>query len=194
MADEIEIRSGDGDLRVESRGRAPVLRGYAIVFDRLSETLGFFREQIAAEAVDRTLKERVDLRALVDHDSARILGRLSAGTLRIEKDAHGLAVEIDPPQTTAGADIVESVRRRDVTGMSFAFVTLKDQWDETTNPPTRTVLDMLVREVSIVAFPAYPQTEAALRSLTAATSARRGRPVRPVTVSDRIRWAASQKT
>lgn len=186
MSGEYEIRACEvGDLRVEARGRAPVLRGYAIVFNRLSENLGFFRELIDPAAIDRTLTERVDLRALVDHDSSRILGRVTAGTLRVEKDANGLAVEIDPPLTTAGADIVESVRRRDVTGMSFAFRTLRDQWDETTTPPTRTVLDMLVREVSIVTFPAYSQTEAALRSLTAARAIRPGR---PVMVSERMRW------
>lgn len=144
-----------------------VIRGYAIVFNRLSEHFGFFREQIAPEAVARTLKDRVDLRALVDHDPVRILGRLTAGTLRAEQDGHGLLVEIDPPETTSGQDIVESIRRRDVTGMSFAFRTLKDLWDELTDPPTRTVRDMLVREVSIVSFPSYPQTEVALRSLGA---------------------------
>ena len=47
---------------------APVIRGYAIVYNRLSEVLGFFREQIAPEAMTRTLTEGVDLRALVDHD------------------------------------------------------------------------------------------------------------------------------
>src|SRR5262245_12464298 len=117
-ADELERRTCDaGDLRVEFRGRAPVIRGYAIVFNRLSEVLGFFREQIAPEAMDRTLAERVDLRALVDHDPGRILGRITAGTLRAEKDETGLAVEIDPPDTTAGQDIMESIRRRDVSGM-----------------------------------------------------------------------------
>ena len=164
--DEIEIRTCDvGELRVESRGTAKVIRGYAIVFDRLSENLGGFREIIKSEAVDRTLREGIDLRALVDHDSSRLIGRMSAGTLRVDKDGHGLRVEIDPPDTTAGHDIVESIRRRDTTGMSFAFRTLDDAWDFKADPPTRFVTDMLVREVSAVTFPAYPTTEVALRSL-----------------------------
>lgn len=188
--DDIEIRTCPvGDLRVEARGVSRVIRGYAIVFNRLSENLLFFREQIDPAAVDRTLKEKIDLRALVDHDHARILGRLSAGTLRVEKDGHGLQVEIDPPETTSGQDIMESIRRRDVTGMSFAFRTLKDLWDETTDPPTRTVLDMEVREVSVVTFPAYPQTEVALRSLQ---GARVLRPDRPVTVADRMKWSRTK--
>lgn len=167
---DIEIRTCDvGELRVESRGVARVIRGYAIVFDRLSENLGGFREIIKPGAVDRTLKDGADLRALVDHDSAKIIGRLSAGTLRVEKDGRGLRVEIDPPDTTTAQDIVESIKRRDVTGMSFAFRTMPDgdDWDFKTDPPTRSVTDMLVREVSIVTFPAYPLTEVAMRSLAA---------------------------
>jgi HK97 family phage prohead protease len=173
---DIEIAVCDvGELRVESHGIAKVITGYAIVFDRLSETLDFFREKIAPAAIDRTIKERVDLRALVGHDPDKVLGRMSAGTLRVAKDGHGLRVEVDPPKHDHG--IVESIQRRDVTGMSFAFRTLKDQWDESTDPATRTIVDMLVREVSFVTFPAYPdtsaseemkrsQTEMARRSLT----------------------------
>jgi HK97 family phage prohead protease len=183
-----EIRSG-GEIGIETRGLSKLIRGYAIVFDRLSENLGGFVERIAPEAVDRTISERVDLRALVDHDASKILGRLTAGTLRIAKDARGLRVEIDPPETTIGLDIVESVRRRDVTGMSFAFRTVKDGWDESTDPPTRTVSDMIIREVSVVSFPAYPQTDVALRSL-----ALRGGPRRPAqSVSERLAASARRR-
>ena len=191
MTPDIEIRTCDvGDLRVESRGVAKVIRGYAIVFDRLSENLGGFREVIKPEAVDRTLRDGIDLRALVDHDSSKLIGRISAGTLRVEKDGHGLRVEIDPPDTSVGHDIVESIRRRDTTGMSFSFREVPDtgDWDFKTDPPTRFVEDMLIREISAVTFPAYPSTEVALRSLAAKRQmVTRGR---PVTVADRLRWSA----
>jgi Escherichia/Staphylococcus phage prohead protease len=189
MAEDLETRTLDAaELRVESRGVRPVIRGYGIVYNRLSEVLGFFREQIAPEAITRTLTEDVDLRALIDHNPTALLGRKKAGTLRVESDAHGLRVEIDPPNTTAGLDIVESIRRGDVSGMSFAFRTLADRWDETVEPPIRTVTDMLVREVSVVTFPAYPQTDVALRSLVAA---RRPDP-RGRTVLERLAWAKAQ--
>lgn len=192
--DEFEIRTCDvGDLRVEARGVARVIRGYAIVFDRLSENLGGFREIIKPEAVDRTLNDGIDLRALVDHESTKLIGRISAGTLRVEKDGHGLRVEIDPPETTFGHDIVESIRRRDTTGMSFSFREVPDSggWDFKTDPPTRIVEDMLVREVSVVTFPAYPSTEVALRSLEARRQiVTRGR---PMTVAERLRWSAEKK-
>lgn len=185
-----EIRTVEaGELRVEARGMSPVIRGYAIVYNRLSELLGFFREQIAPEAMTRTLAEGLDLRALVDHDTAKPLGRLKAGSLRVETDTHGLRVEIDPPNTTYGHDIVESIRRGDVTGMSFAFRTMPDgdRWDESATPPIRTVVDMQVREVSVVTFPAYPQTEVAMRSLEAVRS-QAGKFPRGRTVLERLAW------
>lgn len=160
-----EIRRAYGLLRVAD-GAGRQIRGMAIVFNQLSEDLGFFREKIASEAVDRTLREGLDVRALVDHDPSKILGRTKAGTLRLDKTSQGLQVTIDPPDTTVARDLLESIARGDVTGMSFGFRTLEDAWDEKTNPPTRTVVDMEMFDVSVVSFPAYPQTEVALRSLT----------------------------
>jgi HK97 family phage prohead protease len=128
----------------------------------------------------------------VDHDTAKLIGRLSSGTLRVEKDGHGLRVEIDPPDTTVGQDIVESIKRRDTTGMSFSFREIPDsgEWDFKSDPPTRYVTDMLVREVSVVTFPAYPQTDVAMRSLVAARQqVARGR---PLTVAERLKWAAGR--
>jgi uncharacterized protein len=190
---EYEIRTVEGELRVEARGLAPLIRGYAIVYDRLSEELhtpfGTFREQIAPEAITTTLARGEDLRALVDHDPAKPLGRVKAGTLRVDSDAHGLRVEIDPPHTTAGHDIVESIRRGDVSGMSFAFRTIKDAWNP--DQTIRTVLDMLVREVSIVTFPAYQQTEVAMRSQTAARADQAARYPRGRTVAERRAWATA---
>ena len=186
MSSDFGIRRG-GEFRIETRGVADVIRGYPIVFGRLSENLGGFREQIASSAIDRTLQDGVDLRALVDHDSAKILGRMTAGTLRVGKDTHGLRVEIDPGPQSYADDIVEAIRRRDVSGMSFAFRAIADDWDLKADPPIRTVTDMLVREVSIVTWPAYPATEVALRSLTAWKE--QGARGRPLTVTERLAWS-----
>ena len=157
------------ELRVVHDGLRSKFVGHAIVFNALSEPLMFFRELIAPEAVDRTFEEKIDVRALIDHDPAKLMGRLGARTLILRKDAKGLQVEIDPPDTTYSRDALESIRRGDLTGMSFAFRTLKDSWDDSTDPPTRTVHDMRISEVSLVTFPAYPATDVdvAQRSLTA---------------------------
>lgn len=171
---EMEYRIVPAELRVDQGAEdfRPVIRGYAVVFGSLSENLGGFRERIRPEAVRRTLEEKVDVRALVDHDAAKIMGRRSVGTLRLKADGKGLRVEIDPPNTTYARDIIENIRRGDVSGMSFAMPHSKtvDKWDRLDDGmPVRDVLDTLIREVSLVTFPAYTATvaEVTRRSLQA---------------------------
>jgi HK97 family phage prohead protease len=174
MRDELEIRTWSGQearAEVTDAGR---IRGYAIVFRALSLDLGGFREMIAPEAVERTIREGTDVRALFNHNvDEKPLGRVKAGTLALSTDRRGLRIEIDPPSWASG--IVESIKRGDLDGMSFAFKALHDEWDLTATPPIRTVTDMEIREVSIVNFPAYPQTSVAVaqRSLQAHQEAQR---------------------
>jgi HK97 family phage prohead protease len=158
------------------------LQGYAVVFNTLSADLGGFREVIMPEAVDRTLREGLDVRALVDHDTAKVLGRTAAGTLRLAKDDHGLRAEIDPPDTTAGRDVVALVQRGDVTGMSFAFQVIRpggERFERRDGQPVRIISDMAIQEVSIVTFPAYVATDAqvAQRALQAFERQRNGRSI-----------------
>jgi uncharacterized protein len=113
----IERRYAIGEVRVDTDGDRKI-RGLAIVFNSRSVDLGGFIEIIKPEAVDRTLREGLDVRALVDHDTSKILGRTRAGTLQLRKGRSGLEVLIDPPNTTAARDILESMERGDVTGMA----------------------------------------------------------------------------
>lgn len=155
------------EFRVASGpGEPPVIEGYAIVFNALSEDLGGFREKIAPDAVDRALTEKHDVLALIDHDSGKVLGRSTSGTLRMEKDAKGLKVRIEPPDTTYARDLIEVMRRGDVSQMSFAFrIHGEGQTWTKAEMPVRTVTDMDMYDVSVVSRPAYPQTAAAVRSL-----------------------------
>ena len=164
-----------GEVRVDLDASRKI-RGYAIVFHSLSQNLGGFREIIMPSAVDRTLTEALDVRALVDHDSGKVIGRTRSGTLVLRKDKKGLKVEIDPADTSYGRDILEVVKRGDVSGMSFAFRTLTDEWRMEDGETIREVHDMTISEVSIVSFPAYQQTsvEVAQRSLEAFRSTQTG--------------------
>lgn len=159
---EIDIeRRTFGECRVDLAEDRKI-RGMAIVFNKPSENLGGFREVVRPEAVDRTFREALDVRALVDHDTGKVLGRNKAGTLTLKKTAKGLQVEIDPPQTTFARDILESVNRGDVSGMSFQFRVMPDgvEWTEDdAGMPLREIMDMRISEVSVVTFPAYPQTD-----------------------------------
>lgn len=136
--------------------------GYAAVFNSDADIGGYWIERIAPGAFAGAADQ--DVRALVDHDSGRVIGRTKAGTLRLAEDSKGLAVEIDLPDTSDGRDVGVSVARGDLSGMSFGFVVTKQTWDETVEPPIRTIEAVDLHEVSIVAFPAYDATEIALRS------------------------------
>ncbi len=173
MADHIERRANRG-VTVEqveaSEGRGVKMwarvAGYAAVFEQLSQPLGGFVERIAPGAFARALTEAQDVRALVEHDPARIIGRSKSGTLTMVEDAHGLRVEIDPADTSVGRDLITSIRRGDLDAMSFGFVARRDEWrEDAEHGVVRTILDADLFDVSVVAYPAYQQTEVALRSL-----------------------------
>ena len=156
------------DLRVEQRagqqGRRIV--GYAALFNNETTIAGAFREKIEPGAFRNALAED-DVLALVNHNPERLLGRLKSGTLKLEEDAIGLRFEIDPPDTTEGRDLMHMMERGDVSGASFGFMVRKggDSWDYRSKPPSRTVSDVKLLDVSVVTQPAYPDTSAALRSL-----------------------------
>ena len=154
------------DLRVEqSEDAKPKIVGYAAVFNSLSHDLGGFRETISPGAFTRTIRDGADVRALVDHNPTLILGRNKSGTLTLKPNQKGLLVEIDPPDTQAARDIIESMRRGDVDGMSFAFRTVHDDWHIEDSTPIRELLDVELLDVSVVTYPAYPATEVAVRSM-----------------------------
>lgn len=155
------------EIRVEGEVESPVIVGHAAVFDQTSADLGGFVERIAPGAFSKTLGG--DVLALFNHDPSQILGRTTAKTLRLREDLRGLAVEIDPPDSNAGRDVVIAMKRGDLTQMSFGFRTIQDSWEHFHDDPSklsiRTLIEVELRDVSPVTFPAYPQTDVALRSL-----------------------------
>lgn len=165
MTDLERRSSGTG---VETRAREDgkrTLVGYASVFNSDAKIGDWYIERVAPGAFDAALAS--DVRALVDHDWGRVIGRTKSGTLRLSVDARGLLAEIDVPDTTEGRDLMVLVERGDISGMSFGFRVTKQEWDESGETPVRTILGVDLFEVSAVAFPAYEDTTLAKRSLDA---------------------------
>lgn len=170
-----ELRLSTGftvETRADGSATLPMISGYAAVFD--TETLiggkdWGFREKIMRGAFTDALKIS-DVRALFNHEEDHVLGRLKAGTLRLAEDERGLKVEIDPPDTQDARDLITKMQRGDIDQMSFAF-TMEggvQTWDETGDMPLR-IIEKIgeLMDVSVVTFPAYPETEAAARSFAA---------------------------
>jgi HK97 family phage prohead protease len=166
MMDNVEIRTFDAsvcEMRASEVGDGMTFGGYAWRYNEPSLPLPF-TERIAPGAFTRTLKSKNDIRAYVNHDDSRLLGSTRAKTLRIEDRAEGGWVEIDLPDTSDGRDMRTLVSRGDITGMSFGFSTVKDDWSPDGNQ--RTLKEVRLHEVSLVTSqPAYPTTTASVRNL-----------------------------
>ena len=165
----VERRYYPAEIRVERQDDGPAkLCGYAAVFNSLSENLGGFREKIQPGAFHDALQHS-DARCLFNHDANIVLGRQKAGTLRLREDERGLYMEVDLPDTQAARDLAVLVDRGDITQQSFGFVVAPDgevweQQEDGTMIRTLTRVDHLY-DVSPVVFPAYPETDVALRSM-----------------------------
>tara|TARA_R110002167_G_scaffold39645_1_gene122259 strand:+ start:291 stop:935 length:645 start_codon:yes stop_codon:yes gene_type:complete len=168
MSETNERRTFKGTVEVRAEGEQSVAVGYAARFDALSQNLGGFVERIDPKAFNQTVTQ-ADVRALFNHDANYVLGRSSSGTLRMDVDDEGLRYEIDLPPTATGRDLAVLLKRGDISGSSFGFRVLDDEWGETEDGyPLRTLKAVALRDVGPVTFPAYTAAESALRSLAEA--------------------------
>lgn len=166
----VVVARDDGDTDNGERK----LQGYAAMFN--SETIigGWyqFRETIQPGAFTKTIKE-ADVRHLFNHDPNWVLGRNKAGTLRLSEDVNGLAYDVDLNMNDPQAmSVAEKVERGDVNQSSFAFVVIKEQWEEPDDPeggelPLRTILEAKLYDTSTVTYPAYEDTTALISSASA---------------------------
>ncbi|MCE9880641.1 HK97 family phage prohead protease [Hafnia paralvei] len=163
------MKNTDTEIRAASlTSQDKKLTGYVVKWNSRSQVLwDEFVEQFSPNAFQNSLAGGADVRALYEHDYTALLGRTTSGTLTLAEDATGLRFELTPPDTQLGRDVLTLVDRGDITGMSFGFRALKDQWDSTQTPYVRTVMDAELREITVTSIPAYPESgvEVAKRSL-----------------------------
>ena len=153
------------EFRLDDDGDSPILKGHAAVFNEEADIMGF-REKIEKGAFKDAIKED-DVRALFNHDANYVLGRNIAGTLRMKEDKQGLAVEIDPPDTQFARDLAVSMKRGDITQMSFGFQVKREEWQEGKDgePDLRIIKEARLFDVSPVTYPAYVGTDISVNSV-----------------------------
>lgn len=153
--------------RSELRSSGRKLGGYAAVFEQTTDLGRAGLERIARGAFDPALSSpETDVRALWNHDPQYLLGRQSAGTLRLSADSTGLEYEVDLPDTGYARDLRALAERGDLDGASFGFV--PGQVENRGGVMVHVAVARLV-DVSPVTFPAYAGASTEARHLVPGT-------------------------
>lgn len=164
---EKELRFIRSNITLSER----IVSGYAIRFMEESVDLGGFIERIHPEAISIDQIRNSDIFAFFNHDNEKVLGRTGAGTLKLDLRDDGLYYEIDVPETVAGNELLEHIKRGEMYGTSFAFSLPSDDsgdvWsrDEDGNIYRDITNIEILYEISPVFSPAYPTTTISARSL-----------------------------
>jgi uncharacterized protein len=157
-----------------SFGNAPLatgrkVSGLAARFNSRSENLGTegnpIYEIILPGAFDNVLND--DVRCLYNHDANFILARSrkGKGTLRLWISSEGLNYEFQAPNTQAGNDLLEMIKRGDVSQSSFSFTVGKDSYKSEFKGTLRTIEKIkALHDVSPVCMPAYTDTSVTARN------------------------------
>lgn len=155
---EKQTRSLKSELKTRAETDEMVIEGYFVVFNRETELWPGAFEQIAPQALDKTLSN--DVRALINHDTTLVLGRNKAGTLELKTDSRGLwgSIKINSKDTDA-VNLYERVKRGDVDQCSFGFNVLAEETEWREDGTVKwTITDIDLHEVSVCTFPAYEET------------------------------------
>lgn len=159
----MEIRS-QVELRAIESENSMSIHGF-IPYNSNSEGLPWI-ERLARGCFTKTLQESRDILGLYDHSAGNLLARTSNGSLRFNDTESGLEFDIDLPDTQLGRDTYEMCRSSLLSSCSFGFSAIREDWLYENNEEVRVILEAKLYEVSIVAQPAYPQTNVSARSLS----------------------------
>lgn len=158
-----EIRNIAAEVTVDEESRK--VEGYALLFNVPSDGLDI-EEIIEPRALDGVI-EKSNVFALLNHDERRgILARSKkgVGTLSLTVDGKGLRYRFDAPRTALGDELLEYLKRGEVTESSFAFTVAEDVWEKKGETWKRTIkkIDELY-DVSPVYDAAYSKTTVYMR-------------------------------
>ena len=172
LDDEGHVRAANGD--------APVMHGHFSVFNTWSEINslfeGDFMEQFAPGSFKRTINNNRDgMRAIFQHGRDPQVADKPLGSIDVLKeDGTGPYFEVGLLDAAYVRDLVLPGLRAGLYGVSFRFRVIRENINEEPavsdhNPkglPERVVQEVEVREFGPVTYPAYPEADIAVRSMT----------------------------
>lgn len=160
---ENQIRGFLSEFKVRDDDEKPTIEGYFAVFNSTYDMGWGMSESIAPGAFIKALSN--DVRALINHDTTLVLGRISAHTLELREDSHGLwgKITINPKDSDA-MNLYERVKRGDVDQCSFGFNIVSEETDFREDGTVHwTITEADLHEVSVCTFPAYEETAVSAR-------------------------------
>lgn len=174
----IERRNFSYPVSVTGAEDSRTVEGYASRFDIVSDGLPF-EEVIERGAFDGVI-EVSNVFALLNHDQSRgVLARSKegVGTLTLEVDDKGLKYRFEAPRTALGDELLEYLRRGEISESSFAFTVEKETWEEREDGTWKRTIHKIKRlyDVSPVFDAAYSATSVDLRGKEAAEASLRAR-------------------
>lgn len=155
---DIQTRSDDNE--------GLFIEGYFSVFNEIYNVWPGATESIRKGAFTEALKTD-DVRALYNHNTDLVLGRVSAGTLELKQDDRGLWGRIRVNRNDSDAmNVYERIARGDITGCSFGF-DIEEQIETISDDGSvhfeLTKISPLY-EISPCVFPAYEATHVEARA------------------------------
>lgn len=154
---DLEVRQAD-DGNVTFEGVASTVDSPYTVRDMFGE----FSETVARGAFNRTIKQKDDVRLLVNHEGVP-LARTKSKTLSLTADPHlRSSATLDPANPTV-QEIRSAMSRGDLDQMSIGFRVRDDEWND--DYSERVIREVELFDVSVVTYPANPTTTASIRSI-----------------------------
>lgn len=150
--------------------------GYAVRFESESVNMGFV-EIIHRGAITEDTIKASDVFALLNHQENTVLARCNRGTgsLTLTVDDDGVFYEFEAPNTANGDELLEHIRRGEISQSSFAFSVANEDGAEKW---TKREDGIIVREINKIARlydispvyqPAYTETTCSKRALEKVT-------------------------
>ncbi|PPA71914.1 HK97 family phage prohead protease [Jeotgalibacillus proteolyticus] len=162
---ERQMRSFEVDLttRAEPEHGEMIIEGYFALYNSETELWPGAYEEIAPGAFDGITAN--DVRALINHDTGKVLARTASNTLILRVDDRGLWGQIRINENDSEAvNLYQRVKRGDVDQCSFGFLVEEESSDYRDDGTVKwTLVKVDVVEVSVVTFPAYADTAVAAR-------------------------------
>lgn len=147
------------DVELRADGEQNVVEGLAAVIDQPTD-LGWFEEVIDRHAFDDT--DMSDVVLNFNHNDDYVLAGTRNGSLQLWVDNDGLHQRSEVIDTTQGRDVMKLVRNHLISKQSFRFQIDRDgeEWETLENGKERRTITKIAKlwDVSLVTFPAYPQT------------------------------------